>query len=207
MKCPKLDQLMDYCEGQLDNDDVELIEAHLASGCSVCSENRQWYERVRGIAASDIAAEPPSWVLKRAVGLFDRERARLTAIDSLGRLVASLVFDTRSQPALSGVRLAEISDRQLLYRAGHYSIDLQIALSDQRLADLTGQILRENDSRFESVANIPLELIREGEKVSSTVTDEIGKFKMARIDRGEYELLIDTREGVVTVSRLSITPP
>jgi hypothetical protein len=198
---------MDFCEGLLGHNDAELIAAHLASGCGHCAENRRWYEHVRGIAAGNISAEPAPWVLKRAVGLFDREHARLTAIDSLGRLVASLVFDTQSQPALSGARAAELSDRQLLYRAGHYSIDLQIALCDQRMADLTGQILRENDSRFESVAEIPLELIREGEKVCSTVTDEIGKFKITTINRGEYEMLIDTREGIISVPRLSITPP
>lgn len=203
MKCPGFEQLLEFCEGLLSDPDSRVVAAHLASGCKRCANSRQWYERVRDIAAGDISAEPPPWVLKRAVGLFDRERTRLTYIDSLGRLVASLIFDTQSQPALSGVRAAETSDRQLLYRAGHYSIDLQIAL-DHPIAVLTGQILRENDSRFESVEKIPLELRREGEKVCSTVTNEIGTFAITRIDRGEYELLIETDEGIITVPRLAI---
>ena len=206
MKCPGLDQLMDYCEGLLSDNDAQLMAAHLASGCGQCAENRQWYERLHALAADDTSVDPPSWVLKRAVKLFDRNPARTDPVDSLGRLVASLMFDSLSQSALAGVRLAGTTERHLLYCAGEYSIDLQFALSDPSNVDLTGQILRRNESRFESVAKLSLILSHEGEIVHSTVTDRVGEFSIDAADRREYELLIETHEGTIIVLRLPITP-
>lgn len=207
MKCPGFEQLIDYCDGLLGDRDAQLIAEHLASGCQHCTDDCQRYERMRAIAASTVSAEPPTWVLKRAFKLLDRNPERSNAVDGLGRLIASLMFDSLSQSALAGVRLAEITDRQLLYRAGNYSIDLQIALSSQSKVDLTGQVLRENEFKFDSVAGISLELVRKGEKVRSTVANEFGEFTIKALELDEYDLLIETREGIITVPRLPITPP
>lgn len=206
MRCPTLDQLMDYCEGLLSGDNSELITAHLASGCKHCGGNLLWYERIRALATNDTSSEPPSWVLKRAVKLFDEIAARPHAVDRLGRLVASLTFDSLSQPSLAGVRVAESSDRQLLYSAGEYSIDLQLDSSDPLNVDMTGQILRRNESRFESVANLPLTLTSEGAIVHSAVTDTAGGFKINAIERREYELVIETHAAIITIPRLAIPP-
>jgi len=206
MKCPGFDQLMDYCEGLLDDRDVQLVAAHLASGCRQCAENHRWYERMRDIAAGDVSIEPPPWVLKRAVKLFHKNLAGHNDVDSLGRLVALLTFDSWSQSALAGVRLAETANRQLLYSAGQYSIDLQIVLSGVSPIDMTGQILRKNESRFESVWGLSLSLMREGDIVHNTVTNQVGEFTIRPAEPGEYELLIETRDGIIIVSRLPITP-
>ena len=70
--------------------------------------------------------------------------------------------------------------------------------------ELTGQILRVNESRFESVARLALDLKREGETVCSTTTNDAGEFSIDAVARGEYELLIETREGIIIVQRLPI---
>jgi hypothetical protein len=205
MSCPSFEVLMDYCQGLLNDDDSRVVAAHLASGCKECEDIQHWYERVRSLAERDISVPPPPWVLKRAVRLFHSTRLRLAALEKIDGVIASLIFDSRSQPAPGGARIAEISDRQLLYRAGDYSIDLQIILSDQSSADLIGQVLREGEFRFESVGKLTLELTRDGEKISSAVTDNVGKFTMNRIQCGVYELLIETREGIIRVPQLSVT--
>lgn len=204
MKCPEFEQLIDCFEGVLTGREAQLIEAHLSTGCNKCVAERQWYERLRAIAASDDTFVPPPWVLKRAMRLFDRERVQHEAIDDLGRMVASLIFDSLSRPALAGVRSGEVSNRQLLYRAGRYSIDLQIALSDRSIAGLTGQVLREGESGFESVTELPLEIFRQGERLHSALTNEVGEFTVKGLDVGFYDLLIETREGTITVPRLPI---
>ena len=204
MKCPTFEQLIDYCDGQLDERDAQLIATHFAAGCRKCADNRQWYERVRRVAKSDDSREPPPWVLKRALKLFDKTRWQDRPVDNLGRIVASLVFDSLSQPALAEVRSAEMSDRQLLYRAGRYSIDLQIALCDQSTAELNGQVLRENESGFESVARLPLKLIGKSEEQYAGVTNEVGEFFIQKLNVGYYDLLIETREGSVAVTQLPV---
>jgi hypothetical protein len=203
MKCPSFELLMDYCQGLLNDNDAQIIAAHLASGCEPCAKSRQWYDRVRYVAASDVDPAPPRWVLTRAVRLFNR-RPQLTALERIDDLIASLIFDSRSQIAVSGARVADLTDRQLLYRAGPFSIDLQISLPKQSVADLHGQVLRESEFRFESVARLSLELMQESDKVFSTVTDNFGKFTIKRIQPGVYELLIKTCEGSVRIPQFSI---
>lgn len=205
MKCPGFEQLVDYFDGHISGQDAETIAAHLAVGCRRCGENFAWYKHVRAIAAGDDSIEPPAWVLKRALQLFDAQ-ARPRAAEHLGRLVASLVFDSFARPVLSGVRLAEMSNRQLLYRADKYSVDVQIVFSGQASADLIGQVLRESEYRFESVAGLSLKVIHNAQTVCSTATNAVGEFTLNAIAHGEYDLWIETGEGTIIVPRLPISP-
>lgn len=207
MECPGFEQLIDYCDGRLAGRDAQLVAEHLAAGCRRCGDDCHWYERARAIAAGDHLIEPPPWVLKRAIKLFDGRPARPGAVDHLGRLIASLAFDSLSRSALPGVRLAAAADRHLLYHAGPYSIDLQIAPSGESAVTLTGQVLRADEPRFESVAGLSLELSRAGEAARSTVTNEVGEFTINAVGRGEYDLTIETREGTITLPRMPVTTP
>lgn len=204
MKCPGFERLIDYLDGQLSADGSEFLTAHLASGCGKCEANRQWYEHVQAIAASDDSVDPPSWVTRRAHQLFDRE-LQPSLIQQVGNIIASLLFDSFAQPAVAGVRSAETASRQLLYSADVYSIDLQISPFDKSNATVMGQILRKDDLRFESVSKIPLSLVQSGEAVLSTVTNEAGEFVLTEIGCGEYDLLIDTRDMCITVTGLPVT--
>jgi hypothetical protein len=49
-------------------------------------------------------------------------------------------------------------------------------------------------------------LAREGETVSSAVTDEIGVFTIRRIGSGEYDLQIDARDMIIDVVGLPVLP-
>ena len=118
--------------------------------------------------------------------------------------IASLVFDSLTRPAVVGVRSTETANRQLLYRAGAYSIDLQVAPSDQSRADLTGQILKEGETAFESVASLSLALSRKDQPVCTVITNEMGEFKIKSIQQGEYDLSVETPEGSISVQGLPI---
>ncbi|MGA9771336.1 MAG: hypothetical protein WBV94_20040 [Blastocatellia bacterium] len=205
MKCPKFEQLVDYLDNCLTEADSALISAHLATDCQTCAETRAWYENVRVITASDQSIEPPTWVLKRAVRIFDTQHNRPRLVERIGQAVASLVFDSFARPALSGVRSTETTNRQLLYRAGDYSIDLQVAPSDQSRADLIGQVLREGETTFESVSGLRLEIAHGGKKTYSAVTDAMGEFKISAVDYGTYDLRVELAEGSITVPQLPVT--
>jgi hypothetical protein len=204
MNCPGFEKLIDYLDGQADEGEAEAIKAHLAIGCRECADDIRWYEQVRDIAADDDMIEPPSWVTRRAVRLFENRPNRSGVKEKLSRLVASLVFDSYSQPVVEGVRSTETMNRQLLYRADNYSIDLQISLTEVPGADLVGQILRKDDTRFESVSGVPLDLICEGEAIRSTTTNETGEFHISSVDFGEYDLRIEMRDVSITVAGLPV---
>jgi hypothetical protein len=204
MKCPSLENLIAFVDAQATDERKDSVAAHLATGCKTCGADRLWYEKVKAITANDDTQDAPQWVLKRAVKLFESQTSRDTIIERLGRVVASLVFDSLSRPALAGARAVEAPDRQLLYRANEYSIDLQMAAVDKNRAELTGQILREGEFKFESVVGLELSLVREGRKILSTMTNTYGEFSISALERGSYDLQIETDEISITVVGLPV---
>lgn len=207
MRCPSFERLIDYLDNQLDSAEAERLAAHLSAGCPQCAETCDWYERVRAIASGDESIEPPLWVFKRAVRIFENKPTRPRFVERIGQVVASLIFDSLAQPAIAGVRSTETTNRQLLYRAGDYSIDLQVAPAENLCADLTGQILKEGELAFESVSGLQLEISRRGEPVFSTMTDDLGEFRIDGVDYGLYDLRIDVEDGSITVSGLPLAQP
>ena len=204
MKCPGFEQVIDYLDGKLAPAAAARVAAHLASDCAACADTRAWYEGVRRVAASDDTVLPPAWVFKQAVRIFDTAR-RPRISERLGAIVARLVFDSFARPQLAGIRSTETANRQLLYRAGDFSIDLQVVPSAEARGELIGQVLREGEVNFESVANLRLEIAQGDERPQATVTDERGEFKFSNVDYGSYDLRIELAGGRITVPDLPVT--
>jgi hypothetical protein len=206
MTCPGFERLLDYLDGRLAGQVAQVVAAHLGGGCKRCAENREWLERVRAIAASDDRSAPPLWVLKRAHRLFDSKTVRAGALDRLGRLVAALIFDSLTPAAIYGVRLAQSGNRQLVYHADRYSVDLQIASANPSAANLIGQVLRQGEAGFQSAARLSLELIRDNQIVGSTTTSAVGQFTFNGIEWGEYDLQIEAHGAAIIIAQLPIVP-
>jgi hypothetical protein len=103
------------------------------------------------------------------------------------------------------VRSTETANRQLLYRAGGYSVDLQIAPSEHSQLDLIGQVLEEGQTSFESVSGLKLDITRGAGVVFSAVTDEMGEFKVSGIEPGVYDLRVQLPEGSITLPDMPIS--
>jgi hypothetical protein len=204
MKCPGFNQLIDFLDDRLAGDRAASVAAHLESGCQQCAADRAWYLRVGAIAAADQSTEPPAWVVKRAVRLFEQKGERRGVVARLGEAIASLVFDSMARPVAVGVRSAQPSNRQLLYRAGDYSIDLLVNASGEAEAELMGQVLREGDFEFECVNGLELQLVRKGKTVSSAKTNNIGEFSISGLGEGDYDLRVETAEVSITIQDLPI---
>jgi hypothetical protein len=203
MNCPAFEQLIDYLDGRLVAATAETVAAHLAGGCSDCAAARAWYESVATTARADESVEPPQWLVKRAIKIFDGTRSRGALSKRLGNILATLAYDSFARPALAGARAAETADHQLLYTAADYKIDLLLASSDHG-TNMTGQILRESEYLFESTAGIPLALVVGGKLVHETNTNDVGEFTIPAIDGGRYDLRIETGEVSITVVGLTI---
>ena len=118
--------------------------------------------------------------------------------------MAAVAFDSLRRPALAGVRSGGVEGRQLLYRGADYSIDVQVAPVDQRSAEVTGQILREGESMFESVSGLQLDLMRNDGTILSTVTNDRGEFAIQSIEFGSYDLRVDVNNTSITIVGLPI---
>lgn len=204
MNCPSFKTLLAYLDGEIVEAASAAFAAHLANGCARCAADRAWYESFQAIAAGDDSTDAPQWVLKRAVKLFEARATRPSFAERVGHLIAALVFDSQARSALAGARAVAAADRQLLYRANRFSIDLQLAALNQSRAELSGQILCEGEFQFESVSGLQLHLLCEGRPVLSTMTNHFGEFSMAALERGEYDLQIETDEINITVVGLPV---
>jgi hypothetical protein len=204
MKCPGFERLIDYLDGRMAADEAVPLAAHIAAGCAECDENRAWYEQVRAIAAADDSVAPPQWALKRAFRIFETYRGRPRVVERIGQALARLVFDSLQRPAVAGVRSTETASRQLLYRAGDYSVDIQILPADNSRADLAGQVLIGVEAAFESVAGLEVRLLRRGETLSSTVTDRLGEFTIRGVDCGVYDLTVEIGQQSITIEKLPV---
>ncbi|HKV42498.1 MAG TPA: hypothetical protein VJX67_25075 [Blastocatellia bacterium] len=204
MHCPGFEQIIDFVDGALPKSSSAALSEHFRSGCQSCIATRRWYERVCALATSDDTIEPPSWILKRALRLFD-ERRKPGLATRIGELAASLIFDSQAKPSLGGVRSTEGECRQLLYRAGDYNIDVQIGETSPSTVEILGQVLREGDTGFQSVAALPLELFVAGQPIHAVKTNQLGEFNLRDVSQGEYELRITAREGSIIVSGLPVT--
>ena len=205
MKCPSFEQLIDSFDNRLPEPEAARVAAHLVRGCAACVETRNWYEQVSKVTASDDSVAPPAWVLRRAVRIFDKALHRPQLAAFVGDLIASLVFDSFARTAPAGVRSTETVNRQLLYRAGDYTVDLQIIPSEPRRADLIGQVLKESDSSFESVCGLKLGITRADKMFLNAITDEKGEFKVSGIEPGMYDLRVELSEGTITVPGLPVS--
>jgi hypothetical protein len=136
--------------------------------------------------------------------LFHEQREKTSFdVPSLS-IVALLGYDSlRDRPSV-GARSSESSERQLVYSGGGYSIDLQIGPGESSGAEVIGQILREREQGFASVAGLLVDLVRQELSIWSTVTNGAGEFRMIGVDFGEYELTIDAREEQVRIPYLPI---
>ncbi len=205
MKCVGFNLLIDFLDGRLEGRQSERVEKHLAAGCARCEADRRWYESFKSIGRNDHTVEPPPWVLRRAVRLF--ETGSRPSLRGAARGIVRLIFDSFKQAAPAGVRQTGISPtRQLVYTVWDYSIDLHIAVTGEKSATVVGQILNAAEPGFDSVAGIPVEMARRGKRVQSAVTDDIGIFVIKKLSCGEYDLQIQARNMTINVVSLPVSP-
>ena len=69
-----------------------------------------------------------------------------------------------------------------------------------------GQVLRQGEAGFQSVARLSLELIREKKIVGATSTNAVGEFTFNGIECGNYELQVKAHGASIVIPQLPITP-
>lgn len=204
MNCPDFQSIIDYLEGELAPAKAEVVGAHLDSGCQSCAAVSTWYNEVRSLASTDNSVEPPPWVLKRAVRLFDERGKKPGRIGRFVDAVAALVFDSNTRPLAMGVRSSTVESRQLLYESGDYHVDLQVGRGDSRSSDIFGQVLSRKEAGFDSVSGLLIELLRGDIPVGRARTEPTGEFVLKQVKRGEYDLKVHLKEGSITIKKLQI---
>jgi hypothetical protein len=115
------------------------------------------------------------------------------------RIVASLVYDTRSQPLSSGIRAVVQRARRLLYSADDTELVLQVAPGKQpdRLK-LAGQVLEDGMPVEGAAVNL------HGPASHAEETDEEGEFLITSLPKGAYSLDIKTPAKEMSIEAIDV---
>jgi hypothetical protein len=212
MFCPTFESLIDFVDGRLAPPEMGLVGRHLAEGCETCASIVDWHRGFVSTAHSDNAFDPPEWVTRRALNLYSEARdaaSRRGIRGLLNRLRAALVLDSLAGSLDDAIpaRNAASENRQLLYSALPYDIDLLVTPSDVSLSfSVTGQILASEESGFAPVGGLTVEFERGGVVVETVETSEFGEFTVQSLPGGTYDVRIvgNGREIVVPEAPLTL---
>lgn len=202
MNCPSYADLLDYLRGQAEKAGGMDVSSHLSADCNACQENLRWLEDLLQLAAADNSIEFAEPVIAQAVATF---RKSATPARSLRQIFAQLIFDSLvPQPALamrSEPGMPEpVVNRQLLYRAEGYDIDLRYERAEEPdRGDVIGQVL----TRTDPDCHYSVQLICDNNAPVQTQTNARGVFCFRSVPPGARELIIEVPEGQIAIPYLT----
>jgi hypothetical protein len=177
---------LDFAEGRLNKEEEAFWKKHMEI-CSDCARNvQEWTQLRMDLRRTDLVSAPER-DLQNVYEILEPGTGGEPAAHR--STLATIVFDSFLQPALAGARGGSgTASRQLVMRAEEFDIHLKI-WGDQNHRQLMGQLLPRKVTGFVSAARF--HLMRNGERLESTGTDEMGEFHFTDLPEGALSLQID----------------
>lgn len=200
---PTYEQLLAYAAGGLSPAEAALIAAYLAQHAQA-AETVRLYQLAHGTLRADDTVSPPDATLAAAQALFREQQARRPQVSwlaGLRQVVAGLVFDSRQQVALAGLR-GQHAGYQLTFESDLADVDLEVTPTDGPTAprSVRGQIAPHADVR---VTHVTLTASDSGETRASAEADEGGMFNLT-IAPGRFDLYVAVDGSVLVLSDVEI---
>ncbi|HYN88609.1 MAG TPA: zf-HC2 domain-containing protein [Ardenticatenaceae bacterium] len=176
--------LADLAESLLSPEEQAAVLAHLAA-CSRCQDDYAWLQRTTALMRSDRGEDAPETLIERTIGLFQPGQA--PAVPALReRLIAMLRFDSGAAPLAIGLRAERPGERQRLFEAGEYELDLRTTRTETGWV-LSGQVLG-------PCAGGRAELFG-GERSPRATLNELCEFAFEPVVAGAYGLVLSLAES------------
>jgi len=170
-----LEQWADFARNVVSAKVAAKMQQHLDRGCERCDQALTSMKSVAELGAREASYEPPVNTVRMSKLLLGAERPEAVEDRISGML--PLLFDSFAQPAISGVRVALTTSRQLLYRKGDCCIDIRLehALGAKEVS-LIGQVL-DSGQAGRGVGSILVELMSGEKNIAGTATNNFGEFQ------------------------------
>jgi hypothetical protein len=182
-------RLVDLVDGRLTSAEQLEIRQHILA-CAACAEQNAWLERVIGLMRTDTSEQPPAGVLASAKRLF-----RPPALATRQQLMATLQFDSARAPIGLGRRAGAQAERQILFAASSYLLDLRI-VPQGSLWVVSGQLLGADDGQ-------QVELDGPSGTVQATL-NHLSEFVLPPSPSGTYTIKLQLTELDITIPGLEI---
>jgi hypothetical protein len=193
---------LDFAREVGDQDHRAQVAQHLEAGCSECEQTFRLWAAVLSVADQATQAGPPDSIMRSMKERFSAHRPRKLREKIAAQ--AALVFDSFRQPLLAGMRASSGTlARQLLYKAGRYTIKLQVepGAGAERLS-IVGQILDDQDPAGE-MRDIAVLALRGSKTLDRTVTNPLGEFHLEPHATDKLQLSVDVPE----IGTFTVEPP
>jgi hypothetical protein len=181
-------QWADYVRNTVPNEQREQMLAHLQGGCSKCDKVRGVLSRFAIVCKREAAYQIPRRAeqqVKAMVGL-----AKAPRLSTLQRIWGSLVYDSLNDPQPVGVRGTHQINRQVLFHAGDYSVDLRFEHEKGSASMvLVGQIANQK-TPDEMLANLPVILVAGNREVTRSISNTFGEFQLEYVPESDLRLLV-----------------
>jgi hypothetical protein len=175
---------IDLIEGQTESAEMKAVIEHI-DGCSICNELMEQWRRMHSVLKRPHLESAPPEFLDRARAIFDVPPTAKRP--GIREVLATVVFDSLTQPAFAGARGATAA-RHVLLRAEEFDIHLKISL-DPSVRQMVGQVFARDEKEF--LTSVRLQLLQNGTPLKTTWTDNFGEFHFDEVPQGVLRLQID----------------
>ncbi len=199
------EKLIAYAAEELSAAEAAGVEAHLARDPSAAATVAR-YRMVQATLRGDDSVAPPNEAVARARAIFEPARTaaapRPSLVEHLERFVARLLYDSRAELALAGLRGSGAGFQMTYELPGDAELDLQAEPGDG--ADGAWRLLGQVASAGPR-SKLRVSLCRAGSLVPirTVEADDRGAFAL-RVEPGTYDLHIGMPTGAVVASDIRI---
>jgi hypothetical protein len=160
--------------------------------CASCEKQLSDWEGIRSLLNRKNLESAPESTIRMAETLSQQPPVEERV--GIRQIIASLVYDSFSEPALAGARGAG-APHQFLLSAMEFDIHIRVwdSGSERRM---TGQILCRD--RQTIVLGAQLHLLHQGKRFGSTEVDTFGEFQFEEVPDGPLFLQIDLPRLTIT---------
>ena len=198
---PRFSELLDWLEGRLPPDKARDVAERLQTADAATQTDLDWLRLFQQARQSVQFASPPPSVRETLIQRFAEARQPPGPFQ---RWLATLTFDSRTQPVTAGLRSAieESQRRQLIYitKAAEIALTIQSILPEKNFI-VTGQIFPRGDTPTHTFS---IQLLRDAEEVALAAADELGEFTFSDLPAGEYDIVVSTEQYEVVIPSLHL---
>lgn len=196
---PSFTTIVDWVEGRLDRQSAAPVEAALAAGDPRTRGAIAWVRTFHEVAAELPLIAPPARVRYYLRRRFDERTDVSTARGgAVRRLLAALVFDSRTEPSLAGVRGSDVGGDavHLAFRSDAGDVLLDLTRVREGVVRVDGQVL------WSDAPTVPrLEAVVRGPDIASSTAEagDLGRFTFPQVQPGIDQLTLRCGDLDVTM--------
>jgi anti-sigma factor RsiW len=185
----EFERLIAFVEGRMGAAERAAVEQHLEH-CARCADDSAWLRRFARPFSSRDLEPPPAGARERVRALFRAWRkppARTTR--------ALLRFDSFAAPNAIGRRGGAEDERQLIFAAASFDLDLRIARQDDRWV-VAGQVLGPETAGYVEIAA--------AERSERVALSDSCEFTLPPLEDGRYTLFLRLGDLEVRIDDLAL---